>query len=150
MSKFVKDTDLGYGSFTEKMRDIARNGPFVKVGVLGKSDSELVQYAGANEFGTQDGRVPERSFIRSTMNRIGFALFKKSEDFLAQMAKNRITPEKALAIMGEFVKGKIVLTIETIKEPPNAPSTVIAKKGVDNPLIDEGRMRNAIDYEVVK
>jgi hypothetical protein len=36
----------------------------------------------------------------------------------------------------------------TLDSPPNAPATVEAKFGQDNPLIDTGRLRQSIDSEV--
>lgn len=152
MSKFVKDTDLGYRDLKERMNDLASH-PFVKVGVISGEkggSSEIATYAGANEFGTSDGRIPERSFIRSTMNRIGFALFKMAEKYLEDAAKKNKSPLKTLDEMGLFAAARIVNTITTLRTPPNAPATMAQKKGVDNPLIDEGRLKNSIAHVVVK
>ena len=146
MSKLVIDNDLGYESLMDDVKKLDRE-PFVKVGVLGKSGSELATYAGANEFGTRDGRIPERSFIRSTMGQNRFALFQQAERYLNQIAAGTMNPRQALGLMGEWLRARIVIKITTLQDPPNAPST-IAKKGSSNPLIDEGRLRNAIAWEV--
>ena len=52
-----------------------------------------------------------------------------------------------LSIMGELIKANIVQKIVSLRSPANAPST-IQGKGSSNPLIDTGRMRQSIDYEV--
>lgn len=146
MSKFVEDKDLGFKALMDDAKKLA-NEPFVKVGVLGKSGSELATYAGANEFGTRDGRIPERSFIRSTMDQNRFALFQQANRYLNQIASGSMDLKTALGLLGEFIRGQIVSKITTLQDPPNAPST-IARKGSANPLIDEGRMRQAIAWEV--
>jgi hypothetical protein len=146
MSKLVIDNDLGFKSVMDDAKKLASE-PFVKVGVLGKSGSELATYAGANEFGTRDGRIPERSFIRSTMDQNRFTLFQQAERFLAQITAGSMDPKQALGLLGEFIRGQIVSKITTLQDPPNAPST-IARKGSANPLIDEGRLRQAIAWEV--
>ena len=146
MSEFTIDTDLGYKALMDDVKKLKKE-PYVKVGVLGESGSELATYAGANEFGTRDGRIPERSFIRSTMDQNRFALFQQANRFLDQISAGSITPTKALGLLGEFIRGQIVSKITTLQDPPNAPSTIL-KKGSANPLIDEGRMRQAIAWEV--
>ena len=49
--------------------------------------------------------------------------------------------------LGEKVVADVQRKIVALKDPPNAPST-IAKKGSANPLIDTGRLRQSIDFEV--
>lgn len=150
MSKLVKDIDMGYGTFKSRMDRIARTEPFVKVGFLGGSDTEVVTYASANEFGTRDGKTPERSFLRSTVRENGFAIFKKTEKFLETIEKP--TGKSAVRFLGElglFIEDKIVKKITSFRDPGNAPSTIL-QKGEDNPLIDEGRMRNAVASEVAE
>lgn len=146
MSKLLVDKDLGYNALMNDVKKLDGE-PFVKVGVLGKSGSELATYAGANEFGTRDGRIPERSFIRSTMDQIRFVLFQQAGRYLDQITAGTMSPKQALGLMGEFVRARIVVKITTLQDPPNAPST-IAQKGSANPLIDSGRMRQAISWEV--
>lgn len=146
MSEFVIDKDLGFKALKNDLEKLASE-PFVKVGVLGKSGSELATYAGANEFGTRDGRIPERSFIRSVMDENRFTLFQQANRYLNQISAGSMDPKTALGLLGEFIRGQIVSKITTLQDPPNAPST-IARKGSANPLIDEGRLRQSIAWEV--
>lgn len=146
MSNLVIDKDLGYKALKSDLKKLSRT-PFVKVGVLGKSGSDLVTYAGANEFGTRDGRIPERSFIRSTVDQKRFAFFQQAERYLSQISAGTMDIKTALGLIGEFFRGQIVSKITTLQDPPNAPSTIL-KKGSSNPLVDEGRMRQAVAWEV--
>lgn len=53
----------------------------------------------------------------------------------------------ALALLGERIKGELQQSIISLKDPPNAKSTV-RKKGFDNPLIDTSHMLNSVDYSI--
>ena len=56
---------------------------------------------------------------------------------------------KALAMMGEDIQGALVQSINTLTDPPLAPST-IKRKGFDKPLIDKAHMLNSTGYRVIK
>ncbi|WP_300926980.1 hypothetical protein, partial [Helicobacter rodentium] len=49
--------------------------------------------------------------------------------------------------VGVLASSDIKATITKLQTPPNAPST-IKQKGSNNPLIDTGLLRAAIDYKV--
>lgn len=114
------------------------------VGVRARRGEDIVMRAMANEFGTQ--RIPERSFLRSTLdqNRDRYA------DILVE-ALERVpdgeSPERAMSRLGAIVVGDVQRKITEIRYPPNAPSTV-KRKGSANPLIDTGQLRQAIDFRV--
>jgi hypothetical protein len=99
------------------------------------------------EFGTQDAtgkkRIPPRSFIRSTLyeqrkeyarirDKIARAILDKKETAINGMKK-----------LGLRASGDIKNKITSLKEPPNAKSTIRKKKS-DNPLIDTTQMRNSV------
>ncbi|MEN0065940.1 MAG: hypothetical protein AAGA48_27615 [Myxococcota bacterium] len=118
----------------------------VYVGVRGKEGRQLVEYAAANEFGTADGRVPERSYLRRTVDRNA----QRYADLLQEAVEDALDHEVstlALEQIGAIAVGDVQRTIVELRTPPNAPST-IAQKGSSNPLIDSGRLRQSIDYEV--
>lgn len=124
------------------------DGAVVKAGVQGDADSELLTYAAANEFGTDDGHVPERSYIRST------ATAKQDDwsELAARAMADAIAdphgdPRRALELLGAVMQGDIQQAIVDIRTPPNAPETIRRKKS-DNPLIDTGRLRSAITWVV--
>lgn len=138
----VKDNDKGFKdlmNFLGQRRTVA-----VLVGIRGQAGS-LVAYAAANEFGVHP-RIPERSFLRST-------LISRQSAYIKQIARavrkllDGFTPDIAFGRLGMLAVSDVQRTIRNRVPPPNAPMT-IARKGSDTPLIDTGRMRQSIDYVV--
>ena len=120
----------------------------VVVGVRGHRGQELIRYAAVNEFGSADGHIPERSYLRSTVDRNGAKyaqLLTEAVEHAVDLSPN--AQYEKLAQLGAIAAGDVQLTITELRSPPNAPSTIRAK-GSDNPLIDTGRLRQSIDYEV--
>lgn len=145
----VIDKDLGYAKWLQQMKAIS-NKPFTKIGVLGSGEKDeggttVLEYASFNEFGTKD--IPERSYIRSTIDERKRRIFGKAFSLQEDIFEGRISITKALGIMGSLIKGNIVQKIVDLRSPANADSTIRAK-GSSNPLIETGRLRQSIDYEV--
>ncbi len=97
-----------------------------------------------NEFGTS--RIPERPFFRN-------AIDGAHEDLLAAIkaAVDPIDMEFTTVIAGRVglvMQGRIQKSITTLREPPNAPSTIVRKKGKSNPLINTGFMRGSVTFIV--
>ena len=57
--------------------------------------------------------------------------------------------DKTLERMGQGIKGQVQQSINELREPPLAPSTIKAK-GFDKPLIDTGYMLDRVDYNVYR
>lgn len=145
----VIDKDLGYDKWLKQMKAIS-NKPFTKIGILGDGEkgedgATVLEYGSYNEFGTKD--IPERSYIRSTIDERKRRIFGKAFNLQESIFLGKMSMEKALGIMGTLIKGNIVQKIVDLRSPANADSTVQAK-GSSNPLIDSGRLRQSIDYEV--
>lgn len=137
----------------DKLSKVAGQPTQVKVGVpVGAvpypDGTPLVLVAAVNEFGSTDGRVPERSYLRSTVT-MEQPTFKKfwRKQIAKDLLEGNITAAAALELLGQLAEGKIKKRIVEISEPPNAPSTV-SEKGSSNPLIDTGHLRQSIRYEV--
>lgn len=149
----VKDIDRGYKKLFEMAEKMSKK-PFVKVGVVGNSATEkdpesgttVAEYASYNEFGTQN--IPERSFIRATVDERRNRIFGKTFSLQSDILTGKISLERALDIIGLLVSGNIQNKIQKLKSPKNADST-IRQKGSSNPLIDTGRLRQSISYEKV-
>ena len=109
--------------------------PVIKVGVI-------------HEFGSEDGVIPERSWLRSAMdvNR------KKHRALIRKLSKSvmsgELTAKNALELLGTQAQSDIQQRIVDVNEPPNAPST-IAAKGSSNPLVDTGLLRQSVTYYVI-
>ncbi len=149
------------------------------VGILGKSDSELMLIATVNEFGaiipvTEKMRkfflakyingeishpigrntvqivIPERPYIRGSFD--SQKSKQKINNFidanLNKVFEMQITGKQFLEMLGIFVVGIIQEYMTDLRRPKNAPMTV-EMKGSSNPLIDTGRLRQAITYRIV-
>jgi hypothetical protein len=158
------DRDLGYRRFVAnlaKLRKASTGGPGAGPGVLvgvrdaAGSDEDgtpLVQIAAVHEFGSSDGHTPERSFLRSTVDVQGEAYAVALVAVLdaarkAPIGAGNAVIRRGLGRLGAKAVGDVKRTITDLDTPPNAPSTV-ERKGSSNPLIDTGRLRQSIDFEV--
>lgn len=131
----------------------------VKVGVLDEGDGAAVHDAGGvltvaeiaaiHEFGTQDGHIPERSFVRSTFDEKHEELVELGKELMKKVLEGKIPVDRALNVLGAKLATEIKkkITVDGVP-PPNAESTVIAK-GSSRPLVDTGRMVNAITWAII-
>lgn len=174
----VRDTDMGWRKIMSTAQALS-GGAFVKVGILGGSDDRgglhhkdadgksspltIAEIALVNEFGTEDGHVPARSFVRSTFDRMREELRSDAVKLLLKVVIDRkMLVEDALNIIGlKLATGiKNYVVDGAGVPPPNAPSTAKAKargtgkkrqKAIDmaRPLVDTGAMINALSWAVV-
>jgi hypothetical protein len=150
----VKDIDKGWKKITN---EISKKKPTsVSVGVIGKhaqsvhagSTDEfpitIADVASWNEFGVG---VPERSFLRSTIDMFRATIQERLENDFAKMVAGKLTKADVLERAGLFIQGLIQERIAAGIEPENSPVT-IERKGSATPLIDKGQLRASISYEV--
>ena len=160
--KSTMEIDKGYHALRREIEAMKKE-PYVAVGF--QDESGLAQHKGAiagkpatvaevatfNEFGTRnkDGsvRVPERSFVRATIDESRRELISDTGKLFRMMAQGRMTTAIALNILGLKIKSLIQKKITDLREPPNSPRT-IAKKKSSNPLIDTGQMRQSVTHKV--
>lgn len=102
----------------------------------------VAKVAKYNEFGTI--KIPMRPFFRNAIANNNTKWFSNLKSLLLQ--KNDI--KKSLEIVGQIARGDIVKSINQTTTPPNAQSTIKAKKS-SHPLIDTGIMRRSVSYKVV-
>jgi len=155
----VTDRDLGYNRFVRSMAQLraatGADDAGVYVGVRADAGNEpdgtpLVQIAAVQEFGSRDGRIPERSYLRSTIDakqRSYLDALAKAIDRAAMAPFALTTLRRDLDRLGVRAVADVQITITKLRTPPNAPST-IERKGSSNSLIDTGRLRQSIDHEV--
>ena len=112
----------------------------------GKSGLTVAEVASIHEFGRG---VPERSFLRATIDinqrRLDSLLLRLAAGVMA----GKLTAGHALELMGETAVGMVIERIDDHIPPPNAPST-IARKGSSTPLIDSAQLKGSITYKVVR
>lgn len=100
-----------------------------------------------HEFGTIDGDIPERSFIRATIDANIDKYFKVTAKLSAKVVVGEMTEKRALEILGLLVVSDIQGFIEAGIAPALKPAT-IARKGSSVPLIDTSVLKNSITSEV--
>ena len=116
----------------------------VKVGLpQGSNDypdgTSVIMVGTVHEFGSS--RVPERSFLRSTViekKRDYKALFRK---LTFKIVKGDMDAKTALGLIGLAVQTDVQDKITDIDSPP-----LLYREG--NPLIDTGHLRQSITFEV--
>jgi len=151
MSVETQDIDKGFKALLKELRALD-NDPFVKVGFTKpdnhkESGESLLLIASSNEFGTSDGRIPERSFMRSTADRIRDRVSQMVDKGYDKIINRKSTVKKILDEIGLFVTAETQKTIAEIDSPANSEKT-INKKGSSNPLVDTGFMRQSVKHEV--
>lgn len=152
MAKII-DRDKGWRAIEKTVK--AFGGREVAVGVLSdagthaESGADMVVIAAANEFGAPSVNVPERSYIRSTVDAkrrtYGRVLNELSKHAIgnAAVSKRSGSADRQLRKFALLVQSDIQHTMVRLQEPPNEPST-IARKGSSNPLIDTSQLKNSI------
>lgn len=146
---------------------------FIRVGVLSsKGGAEqhpsddgdpitMVELAAIHEFGAKVTRdtaegpvtivIPERSFIRSTflIRRVN-ALRTIQTKLATAIVQKGMPVKRALGLLGQWAAAEVKNTITEIDIPPPLAQSTIDAKGSTKPLVDTGRLLNAITYEVVE
>lgn len=144
-------------------RDVARLGKLeARVGVFGKSGSvpddptfTYAELAYVNEFGSQAAGVPQRSLIRSAFEGQRRALDKVAARTVNAVVSGRISPEDAAGVLGQWGVARVRENMTRGIAPALAASTLEKRRrvqrgrqGRDVPLIDSGRLRQAVDSDV--
>ena len=99
--------------------------------------------AAANEWGTE--RIPERPFIRPAIRSLKGDL-RAVLPGLINTRKMTLSAEGALQA-GKVVRDALRREIDTLRNPPNRPSTIKGKEG-GKPLVDKGKMRMTISIRL--
>jgi len=145
MSKGIVEKDRGWNRIKKDYATLSRAS--LKVGLqagdVDDSGVPIATYGFYNEFGTE--RIPERSFIRSTAdeqrenwNRLLDAAYQKIID-------GKITPRKALAIVGTKAQQDIQKKIVDGPFQENSDATK-ERKNSNRPLIDTSLMRQSVRW----
>jgi hypothetical protein len=130
----------------------------------GKTDSKIVERAVYNEFGTEGsgkgfstprgggfgGPIPERPFMRNSLrnNRGKYqARLRAAAREILRSKDPEATMLQALRRLGHEAQSDIQAEIVTLTTPANSPLT-IELKGSSKPLIDSGRMHQAVTFIV--
>ena len=134
-------------------------GASILSGALGGGNKATIgQVAFWNEFGTRT--IPSRPFMRSSFDTNKAFYNRQIEIMRSEVLSARKTVESSLKKLGFMMRTKIVERIDTAmtwakkKKKALSPSTVKSKeagalRGPNQPLIDSGKLRSSVDFEVV-
>ncbi len=157
-SSRVIDRDRGFKAFIRGLKQRRHRGAVgVKVGVTADEDARLegdsnVRLATIHEFGAPKANIPERSFIRATVDthrkKYEKALKKAEEAAIKNPRTGSQLVKARLFQLGETAVADIQDRIDSNIPPPLADATV-ASKGDDLALVDTGELRGAINSKLV-
>lgn len=149
----VFDSDKGFARIGKVSRELQARRRKVTVGVHGKDnaraggDIDNVGVGTIHEYGSEDGRIPQRSFIGATIDENGSDYTGRARQLLGDVIEGRKEVQQALGLLGEVVKRDVIQRINDGIEPELAQSTIDAK-GSSKPLIDTGSLKQSINYVV--
>lgn len=128
--------DYGLAKLTNIIKTF-RDEMHVRVGVLedgkGGEDREggltTAEIAAIHEFGSADGRIPERSFMRASFAKHRAEYIADVKTLLMNVIAGSMSFERALNVLGARVATDMKKFITTGAQvpPPNAPSTIWKK-----------------------
>jgi hypothetical protein len=135
------EQDLGYREINRQIRIIQNSQPVVEVGILegaGNADPKdpanptgqpisLALLATVHEYGSPKRHIPQRSFIRSTMDEKAPTFHRATNALIDQVTDGSMTVERALAILGLLIKKEIMAKIQSNIAPPLSPETLARK-----------------------
>ena len=125
--------------------------PHVAIGILQdqKIDEKfsIVDLALVHEYGSKNGHIPQRSFIRSTCDAKQKKHFQLIKILQGKIIDGVLSIKQALSTLGEVVSKDMVETINHGISPALKPTTV-KKKGSSKALIDTGRLKGSITHDV--
>lgn len=154
MGANLKSSGEGLKRIAELARQLKAK-PVIRVGILsGTPDEEelsMAELGAIHEFGAPRAGIPERSFLRATADAKRLEWMALFERALRLAVAGRLTLDQAMGLVGQQAVADIVARIRDGAgiPPPLKPAT-IAAKGSTRPLVDTGRLVQAISYEVKK
>lgn len=148
--RYIKDDKREQKRLGKLLHKMAK-APYVAIGILQdhpvSEKFTMLDLATVHEFGSKDGRIPQRSFIRSTCDAKRHEHIKLMSKLQQKYIDGKITLEQALGMLGSVVEKDMVSTIVRGIKPPLKPATKKRKKS-SKPLIHHGHLKGAIKYDV--
>lgn len=150
-SRIVKNIDLSkWQALEDELLKLANK--HVAVGVLASNNSRSdgvsnALIAAVHEFGVPELNIPERSFLRASVTDNQGKYIRLNAENFKHVLNNQMSIDQALNILGSIAAGDVKAYITNGNFTPLKPET-IKRKGSSKPLIDEGELRQSINYEV--
>lgn len=109
--------------------------------------TKIAVIAAVNEFGSADGRIPERSFLRIPLRQAAKELAAVFRHSVPEAVDGSITVDNLYDRVGLKAVGVVQEAISAGISPANAESTIKAK-GSSTPLVADGTLRKSITYVI--
>ena len=149
--------DNGAAALLARAKTLAA-GRVVRVGVLADAAKEerpgekpsgmtLLEVAAAHEFGAPAAGIPQRSFIRATIDLHRDEIAQLQIALARRVIAGELTADQALDQLGAKVASWCQVRIAEGIAPALHPDT-IERKGSSTPLVDTGQLRSSITWKV--
>lgn len=146
----IKDDKREQMKLEKRLRKMQKS-PHVAVGILQDEpvddDFTMLDLATVHEFGSKHGRIPARSFFRSTLDLKRLEYVKLIAKLQDAYVVGKLTMKQALTQLGEVVVGDMKETINHGIAPPLSEETIRRKKS-SKQLIDKGYLKGSITHQV--
>lgn len=148
------NTDL---SKLKQLQDIFKENYIIEAGILGGNYTEnnksitVASIGKVQEFGSVVNNIPSRSFIRTPLNNHLSDDIDKIKNKLIQFCIDTKSMYKTYFSIATIMRNIIIESFSNQGDgtwAPNSPIT-IRKKGSSSPLIDTGRLRKSIDFNII-
>ena len=107
----------------------------------------VAQIAAVHEYGSEDGKIPQRSFIRDTHDLNLQANLERLKRLEEHVLTGKLTQHQMLTYLGEVASKQMVSRINQGIAPELKKSTV-RRKGSSTPLVDTGQLKGSITFKV--
>lgn len=140
--------------FQKRLDAAKRAGGYrVKVGLPSGTGSypdgtSIIKVGVIHEFGSEDGKIPERSFLRSAMRENAKEHNKLAAKLAKAVSNGDQSPDDALELLGTKAAANVRESIVSLTSPANTAATIRAK-GSSNPLVDTGLLAQSITHQVM-
>lgn len=148
----IIDKDRGFARILANIFSNAKES-YVTIGIhqeqgeQAHGDFTVAQIAAVHEYGSEDGKIPQRSFIRDTHDLNLRANRQWMKQVQARVLKGELTQHQALTLMGEVGARQMTSRINLGIPPGLKPATIKRKKS-SKPLIDSGQLKGSISFKV--
>ena len=151
----LKETDKGWKALVQSLSVLKHGDSYARAGVIGKQ-AEAAHEGGLtngelaliHEFGTADGRIPSRSFMRAPFDANKSRYIEMLRKLLKAVYEGKATVPQVLGIVAMKMASDQQAAIRAGIPPPLKLKT-IARKGSSKPLIDTGQLIRSITGGVV-
>ena len=151
----VTDVDKGFSRLRTAWLKL-RGGHVVRLGIQGAEAKAEHQASGMtnaqlgviHEFGSKDGKIPSRPWLRGTVDRERDKYGRLLEKAIKRAARGG-NPKKELALLvGEPAVADVRATFNRSLGLQKLAQSTIDRKGSTTPLVNIGTLRDSVTYKV--